>query len=26
VGERIVRQRTVMLKQVPALAPGAKET
>jgi 23S rRNA (adenine2503-C2)-methyltransferase len=26
VGERIVRQRTVMMKQVPALAPGAKET
>ena len=26
VGERIVRQRTVMMKQVPAPAPGAKET
>jgi 23S rRNA (adenine2503-C2)-methyltransferase len=26
VGERIARQRTVMMKQVPALAPGAKET
>jgi len=26
VGERIAQQRTVMLKQVPALAPGAKET
>jgi 23S rRNA (adenine2503-C2)-methyltransferase len=25
VAERIVRQRTVMLKQVPATAPGAKE-
>jgi 23S rRNA (adenine2503-C2)-methyltransferase len=26
VGDRILRQRTVMLKQVPATAPGAKET
>ena len=26
VGERIAQQRTVMLKQVPALASGAKET
>jgi 23S rRNA (adenine2503-C2)-methyltransferase len=26
VGERIAQQRTVMLKQVPALATGAKET
>ena len=26
VGERIAQQRTVMLKQVPALVPGAKET